>query len=97
MTTTKSAKEEIVLSPGDLSRAVMKRVDSHKFREKHKAKSAPLAMIALAEEVAEKIIRPKSMDYFEGMTMTVPTCEEAGNNPHYHSVVGQKLLLVDWQ
>ena len=76
----------------------MKRVDNPDFREKHKTKNAPLAMIAFVEEVSEQIIRPKlTLEYFRGITMTVPMCEEAGDNPHYHSIVGQKLLLVDWE
>jgi len=97
-TQTKATQEENVVSPSDLCEAVIKRVDNPEFREKHKNKSAPLAMIAFAEEVVDKIIRPKAtMEYFDGMTMTVPTCQEAGDNPHYHSIVGQKLLLVDWE
>jgi len=95
--TPMTAEEEVVVTATDLCMAVTKRVDNREFCEKHKAKNAPLAMIAFAEEVVEKFIRPKAMDCFNGMTMTVPTCEEAGNNPHYHSIVGQKLLYVDWE
>ena len=87
-----------LLSPVDLCSAVMERVINAEFREKHKAKGAPLAMLAFAEEATKKITRPKQFaDYFDGMTMTVPWCSEAGNNPEYHSIVGQKLLYVDWQ
>ena len=61
---------------------------------------APLAMIALAGIVVEKVIRPDggSMipQFFSGLTMTVPPAAKC-TNPHYHSIVGQKLLYVDWK
>ena len=87
-------------TPSSLCSAVMHKVNTAEFREKHKAKGALLPMIAFAETVVEKIIRSKdntTMDFFEGMTMTVPACHEANDNPEYHSIVGQKLLYVDWQ
>jgi len=69
----------------------MKRVEDSNFCEKHKAKGASLAMLALAEEVVEKAIHPKdTMKYFNGITLSVPNCENAYNNPQQHSIVGQK-------
>jgi len=86
------------LTPNDLCQAVVDRVEDSNLCEKHKAKGAPLAMLALAEEVVEKVIRTKeTLAYFNGMTLTVPHCENAYHNPHYHSTVGQKLMLVDWE
>ena len=86
-----------LLTPHQLCHSVMKRVEDANFREKNKSKGAPLAMLALAEAVVERIIRPKdTTKYFNGLTLTVPNCEEAYNNPHYHAIVGQKLMLVDW-
>jgi len=88
---------QAVLTPNQLCDAVMKRVEDVNFCEKHKAKGAPLAMLALAETMVERIIRAKDiMKYFNGLTLTVPNCEKACNNPHYHSIVSQKLMLVDW-
>jgi len=87
-----------LLTPNELCSAVIKRVEDSNFCEKHKAKGAPLAMLALAEELVDKVIRPKdTMKYFNGITLTVPNYEDAYNNPHYHSIFGQKLLLVDWE
>jgi len=37
------------------------------------------------------------MECFNGISMEVPACPEAHDNPHYHSIVGTKLLYVDWE
>jgi len=83
----------------DFCKAVSTLVSDSSFREKHKAKSPPLAMIAFAGEVVEKVTRANNQSvfdyYFEGMTMVVPPASDATNEPHCHSIVGQKLLLVD--
>ena len=85
----------------DLCRAVSGIVSDQAFQDKHKNKGAPLAMVALfATVVVDKIIRSSNkgtslVDYFDGLTMVVPACPQ-DDNPHYHSIVGQKLLLVDW-
>jgi len=95
MTMASCANDDI--TPSGLCAAVMKRVNNVDFREKHKKKAAPLAMIAFAEEIQERYITPnKPLACFDGISMTVPSCHEAGDNPYYHSIVGQKLLYVDW-
>jgi hypothetical protein len=80
-------------------RAVTTKVKDSTFAAKHEKKGAPLAMIAFAEEVAEKIITKRDdtllQKHFCGLTMTVPTSYNT-LNPHYQSIVGHRLLLVDW-
>jgi len=64
-----------------------------------KSKRAPLAVVAFANEVAAKTVRPKQTDdCFNGLTTEVPPRleEEEFNNPRCHSATGQKLLCVDW-
>ena len=98
MTTT----DEDPLTPLVLSNEVSKLVDSVEFREKHKTKGAPLAMLAFAKVVEERIIRHKNKElfynHFNGIEMVVPACHDHDNlNPHYHSITGQKLLHVNWE
>ena len=96
--TTITAMEEEELSPSHFCKAVTKLVGDESFVAKHKNKQAPLAMMAFAQEVADKIIqRKRTGQFFNQLTVVVPHCEEAYNNPHYHSIVGQKLLCVDWE
>ena len=88
------------LTAKSLYDGVTKLVSDISFCEKHKSKSAPLAMIAFANEVTKKIISNKEQtldDYFDGITMTVPDCDNSEDCPYYHSIVGQKLILVDWK
>ena len=66
------------------------------FQEKHKKKGAPLAMIAFASVVVKEVIRKQKCisNHFVGLTMTVPRYNDA--TPQCHSIMDQKLLLVDW-
>ena len=84
----------------DFQKSIATMLADSDFCGRHKNKSAPLAMIAFADEVAEKIIRPKDGvmfdTYFDGLTMVVPPCDSQHENPEHHSIVGQKLMLVDW-
>jgi hypothetical protein len=77
------------------------KVKDEQFQMEHKAKGAPLAMLALAAHVVEHVVHhtdKKGFDsFFTGSTMTVPPAKNMHENPHYHSIVGQKLLLVDWK
>jgi len=95
--TTPKDNSDVELSPSHFCQAVSRLVADSSFVEKHKTKQAPLAMMAFANEVAEKVIKMKKVSsYFKDLTFEVPACEEACDNPHCHSIVGQKLLLVDW-
>ena len=59
---------------------------------------APVAIRALARVVVDKIIlQGKKSLYFDGLTMTVPASNNMYHNPQYHSIVGQKILNVDWK
>ena len=82
-----------------LSNAVSTLVADESFRNKHKKKLVPVAMLAFAQELMETIDWPKDNDifqtYFVGLTIVVPPCH-GNNDPHHHSIVSQKLLLVDW-
>jgi hypothetical protein len=86
------------LSPADLCAAVTEKVCDTNFIEEHKDSRAPLAMIAFATVVVEQIVRRRVdlQHHFDGLTMTVPDTRRA-MHPQYHSIVGQKLLNVDWQ
>ena len=96
--TTSTTQSEQELSPGYFCKAVSTLVVNPSFPEKHKAKMAPLAVMAFAETVAKDIIeRKKHSDYFTGVSMTVPPCPEACNNQHYHCIVGTKFLHADWE
>jgi len=76
---------------------VTKIVNKPSFVNEHTKSRAPLAMLAFATVVVEKIINKKKIhQYFDGMTFQVPPSKEMYSNPHYHSVVGQQLLYVDW-
>jgi len=90
----------IIFEDIDFGTAISKTVGDAAFVDQHKNKSSPLPMIAFAGEVVEKIIRPKDQSLFDkcftGLTMVVPPSTVAFENPQYHSIVGQKLLLVDW-
>ena len=85
----------------DFGKSVADQIADVSFCEQNKNKSWPLAIIAFAEEVVKKVVNAKDkelfQDYFEGLTMTVPSSIGEHDNPHYHSVVSQKLLLVDWE
>jgi hypothetical protein len=96
-TTMPETTDQDDTTPLALCQGVSKRVNDSEFAKKHKSKGAPLAMVAFAEVVLESIIRKgKTKCYFDGLTMLVPACHQ-DSNPHYHSIVGQKLLLVDWE
>jgi hypothetical protein len=75
-----------------LCKEVTELVNTPAFCDGHASNRAPLAMLALAGVVMEK----KSFSLFHGLTMTVPACKGMHDSPHYHSIVGQRLLLVDW-
>jgi len=99
-TTTTSATTTTTSPPIDFGKAVVEMLSNDSFCEKHKSKSAPIAMIAFASVVVDKLIHPKDsslfQEHFDVLTMTVPTSAAGINNPHYHSITGQKLLLVEW-
>jgi len=100
MTTINHSAEDFGLAPQKLRTAVSEMVTNGDFDEKHKSKGAPLAMIAFASEVSDKIMHTKEFffDHFRGIEMEVPACrDDVPDNPHYHSIIGQKLLCIDWE
>jgi len=103
MTTTTqlaTATTTTAVTAKGLCAAVSKTVGDNKFATEHAGNSrAPLAMIAFALAVVERILRNKEINaqcHFDGISMTVPATNNAYYNPHCHSIVGQKLLYVDW-
>lgn len=48
------------IQPIDLCKAVSSMVNDVSFREQHKSKGAPLAMVAFAKAVSEMILQPKN-------------------------------------
>jgi hypothetical protein len=88
-----------ILTADNYCAAVAKQLSDPKFVEEHKNKEAPLAMLALAGYVRDNIINSDNKqalrNHFHGCTFTVPPSKKM--NPHYHSIVGHKLLFVDWR
>lgn len=87
------------ISAGEMCKAVSEKVLDASFVAEQSKRKNPIAMAAFAGFVSEKIIRAKKIpQYFKGITLTVPATEDSSmcGSPHYHSIVGMKLLLVDW-
>lgn len=87
------------ISPDDLHSSVNQLLQDPKHVEKHATSRVPLAMLAFAKVVMNKIVNPSGInthEYFNGITITVPATKDTLMGPQYHSIVGQKLLLVDW-
>jgi hypothetical protein len=88
-----------LVTPKVLCKDATALVKDPEFAEKYKSKSAPLAMMAFATVVMKRIVSLNDdtfFHHFNGLTMEVPEC--FGNvEPNYHSIVGQKLLYVDWK
>jgi hypothetical protein len=83
---------------GSFSAADTEKVNDFTFLAEHSKSRSPVAIMALASIVVERIVRGKEdlMKHFDGLTFTVPSVDGV-MDPHYHSIVGQKLLLVDWK
>jgi len=102
-TMTKSIKAVTVCppikKPVNLCEAVSTMTADAAFEKKHRNKGGPLAMIALASVIMNQLNGPDGdvffAKHFDGQTFTAPP-SDGDNNPQYHSIVGQKLLLVDW-
>lgn len=97
--TSQSQPSADSISPEDFCKAVTERLKDASFVTEHANEKHPLAMAALAGFVNEKIIRSKKIrQHFQGIAFTVPgtTDDSVHGSPHHHSIVGQKLLLVDW-
>jgi len=88
-----------VMTPKGFCDSVTAKMSNDSFLKEFKDSRAPLPMIAFAGTAMEKIVgRGKNnnlFDYVDGLTITVPDTKEA-MTPAYHSIVGQKLLYVDW-
>jgi len=67
------------------------------FQKQHERSRAPLAMLAFASVVVEKVVRKKQSSCFDGLTLVVSACKEMHSSPQCHSIAGQELLLVDWE
>ena len=82
----------------ELCKQVTALFENAEFVEAHKLSRAPMAMLAFTKVVVDVVINNKQVDtgkYFNGITMTVPDTHKL-MSPTYHSIVGQKLLHVDW-
>ena len=90
-------EKEVMLTKVSFCQAVTAKIADPEFvASAEKRGRAPLAMIALAGLVADKIKKGELQDQFDGLTFVVPPDPNMYNNPHYHALVGQQLLLVDW-
>jgi len=77
---------------------VTAKINNAEFVKEHGESRAPLAMLAFASVVVKRniCVKGKAMEYFNGTTFHVPAITNMHDNPHCHSIVGQRLLLVDW-
>lgn len=88
---------ENFVSADKICAAVTTTLNDPKFVEFHKDSRAPIAMLAFARTVVEKIVNDNRVDvhcHFDGLTMTVPASKTM--NPQYHSIIGQKFLYINW-
>jgi len=70
----------------EFCKSISKLMPDSGFSKQHKNKNAPPAMIALAAEVVNNVMRSKDKQVFEkcfsGLTMVIPKSDDACNNPH---------------
>lgn len=98
-TTLQSGNDLSHVTPRDFHDGVTTMVQDLNFLESTKSSRAPLPMLAFAKVVVDQVLRPRSMethDYFNGITITTPELRQH-MSPECHSIVGQKLLYVDWK
>ena len=97
-TTSDKAVSAVHFLADNFCSAVAEKISNKKSVDACANSKEPLAMLAFAKVVEDKIINNKKIifDFFHDLTLTVPPCKEMHDNPHYHSIVGQQLLLVDW-
>ena len=99
-TTTKSIANSSRSSP-DWSSTVNEKLKDPLFCNEFSNSKAPLAMLAVACCVMERINKVKDdLSFFDGLTFTVAKSDNDNHRystPHYHSIAGNKLLLVDWK
>jgi len=101
-TSTTTMVTETTPTPEDFCQTVSTRAQDESFCLEHKNKEAPLAVLALAGCVVERMLRNKdttghNKHFQNGTAFVVPPANGMHDNPQHHSVVGQKLLLVDWK
>jgi len=101
-TTATAAMATTVVSnvtANDFHNGVTTMLQDSKFVESTKSNRVPLPMLAFAKLVVDRLLRQKDLnlqEYFDGLTMTVPSVQQSIVSPEYHSIVGQKLLYVNW-
>jgi len=98
MATTVCSSSDSVLTGDYFHDQVTNIVQDLNFVEATKSSRAPLPMLAFAKIVVEETLRKKveRNKHFNGITMTVPPSCQQSMQPECHSIVGQKLLHVDW-
>jgi hypothetical protein len=88
-------QQATTITPERIARLVTEQLKNDDFRQKHESKEAPIAIIAFAKIVMDNIVNVNLHGlFFDGLTMTVPDAATT-MDPYYHSIIGQKLLLVD--
>ena len=77
--------------------SVTEKINNTSFIQEHALKRAPLALQEFASVIVEEIICAKDVEtlaHFDCLTLTVPNTTTV--DPHYHSIIRQKLMYVDW-
>lgn len=101
----KTATSKILVSPSttnhedtDFCEEVTAKLNNKPFVDGHANGRAPLATLAFATVVVEKIVcdKEKMFQCFQDLTTHVSSTKDMHSNLHHHSIVGQKLTLVDW-
>jgi len=96
ITTTTMGENDVTAA--DMCHTVTNILKDVAFVEEHKSSTAPLPMLAFAKAVVKVVLLSKGVNvhsHFNGLTVTVPATNEP-TSPEYHSIIGQKLLLVNW-
>ena len=84
----------------ELCQVVKSTMMTRNFR-KDASKSVPLPIHAVVQYIVKTLAPPheslQGNPFFHGATLTVPPYHGTAPNPHYHSIEGTKILLVDWE
>jgi hypothetical protein len=85
-----------------LYQEVIAKLNNETFCKDHANNRAPLAVVAVASIIIEKVVNPNGgrliEHFFQGLTMAVPAVTNSNNiDPRYHAIIGQELLLVNWK
>ena len=95
--TTTMEEDPAGITPEGVMAAVDERLGNPAFKDDHAKSRTPLAMLAFAAVVVDKIVRNKDellTNYFDGLTMVVPKAEGMYDDPQYHAIVDKSCCWL---